>query len=193
MGELQNKAKVDGKLLNRQKKYFLLIFFFVQETIYNNYNKIEFFPDKFTEYLLSPVVGFAKSEILGYPLHQSKGFQRPIQVFTKSTMFLSERVEATPNNITPSNNGVYLDTLCPNFLKTDKFDAHSNVIDDEAMFNRYCDSMEDNAETSTVIEADLKQLDEENCSSQVQGDRTTTTFEDGKKTDDLNNTELDNT
>lgn len=108
-------------------------------------------------------------------------------------MFLSERVEATPNNITPSNNGVYLDTLCPNFLKTDKFDAHSNVIDDEAMFNRYCDSMEDNAETSTVIEADLKQLDEENCSSQVQGDRTTTTFEDGKKTDDLNNTELDNT
>lgn len=73
------------------------------ETIYKNYNSIEFFPDKFTEYLLSPIVGFAKSEILGFPAHQAKGFRRPIQIFTKSTMFPSERIEATPSsNITPS-------------------------------------------------------------------------------------------
>ncbi|KAK9717157.1 Methyltransferase domain [Popillia japonica] len=63
------------------------------ETIYKNYHSIEFFPEKFTQYLLSPEIGFAKSEYLGFPHHQSKGFQRPIQVYTKSTMFPSERIE----------------------------------------------------------------------------------------------------
>ncbi|XP_019773192.1 7SK snRNA methylphosphate capping enzyme bin3 isoform X2 [Dendroctonus ponderosae] len=70
------------------------------ETIYQNYKSIDFFPDKFSEYLLSPAVGFAKSEILGYPYHKSAGFRRPIQVFTKSTTFLperSERCEAAPS------------------------------------------------------------------------------------------------
>lgn len=55
------------------------------------------------------MVGFAKSEILGFPQHKAKGFQRPIQIFTKSTMFLSERVEATPSNIT-SSDPVYNDS-----------------------------------------------------------------------------------
>ncbi|XP_071050508.1 7SK snRNA methylphosphate capping enzyme-like isoform X3 [Onthophagus taurus] len=67
------------------------------EEIYKNYNSIEFFPEKFTQYLLSPEIGFAKSEILGFPQHHSRGFQRPIQVFTKSTMFPSERVEGPLN------------------------------------------------------------------------------------------------
>ncbi|XP_017771612.1 PREDICTED: 7SK snRNA methylphosphate capping enzyme-like isoform X2 [Nicrophorus vespilloides] len=63
------------------------------ETIYKNYNSIEFFPGSFTQYLLSPEVGFAKSEILAFPDNSSKGFQRPIQIYTKSTMFPSERIE----------------------------------------------------------------------------------------------------
>ncbi|KAF2886672.1 hypothetical protein ILUMI_19501, partial [Ignelater luminosus] len=63
------------------------------EIIYKNYNSIQFFPENFTQYLLSNEVGFAKSEILGFPQHQSRGFQRPIQVYTKSHVFSSERSE----------------------------------------------------------------------------------------------------
>ncbi|KAK7790249.1 hypothetical protein R5R35_001050 [Gryllus longicercus] len=53
------------------------------ETIFKNYNSIEFLPDKFTQYLLSSEVGFSKCEVIGLPFHQSRGFQRPIQLFTK--------------------------------------------------------------------------------------------------------------
>ncbi|KAF5306161.1 hypothetical protein FQR65_LT07437 [Abscondita terminalis] len=63
------------------------------EKIYKTYNSIQFFPENFTQYLLSNEVGFAKSEILGFPQHQAKGFQRPIQVYTKSHVFSSERSE----------------------------------------------------------------------------------------------------
>uniref|UniRef100_A0A1B0DMV3 RNA methyltransferase n=1 Tax=Phlebotomus papatasi TaxID=29031 RepID=A0A1B0DMV3_PHLPP len=49
------------------------------ETIFNNYKSIEFFPNKFHEYLLSPEVGFSHSYALGVPRHLSKGFRRPIQ------------------------------------------------------------------------------------------------------------------
>lgn len=42
------------------------------------------------------MVGFAKSEVLCYPPHQNKGFQRYIYIYTKSTMFPSERVECPP-------------------------------------------------------------------------------------------------
>ncbi|XP_066253089.1 7SK snRNA methylphosphate capping enzyme-like isoform X1 [Euwallacea similis] len=70
------------------------------EIIYRNYKSIDFFPDKFREYLLSPAVGFAKSEMLGYPQHKSTAFRRPIQIFTKSTMFPSERIDATPSSQT---------------------------------------------------------------------------------------------
>ncbi|KAJ0180588.1 hypothetical protein K1T71_003992 [Dendrolimus kikuchii] len=52
-------------------------------TIYENFNSIEFFPNKFREYLLSPEVGFSKSCILGVPQHASKGFRRPIQLYIK--------------------------------------------------------------------------------------------------------------
>lgn len=53
------------------------------ETIYKNYNSIEFFPNKFREYLLSPEVGFSKCCVLGVPQHLSKGFRRPIQLYIK--------------------------------------------------------------------------------------------------------------
>lgn len=53
------------------------------ETIYNNYRNIEFFPNKFHEYLLSNEVGFSHSYTLGVPRHVSKGFCRPIQLYAK--------------------------------------------------------------------------------------------------------------
>ncbi|GLV35998.1 uncharacterized protein CBL_09784 [Carabus blaptoides fortunei] len=71
------------------------------ETIYKNYNSIEFFPEKFTQYLLSSEVGFAKSEIMGQPHHTAKGFQRPIQVFTRSN--LSPSHSQRSYSITPSH------------------------------------------------------------------------------------------
>lgn len=57
---------------------FLIISF--QPQIFNNYKEIDFFPNNFHEYLLSPEVGFSHSYTLGAPKHASKGFYRPIQV-----------------------------------------------------------------------------------------------------------------
>ncbi|XP_055307581.1 7SK snRNA methylphosphate capping enzyme bin3 [Sitodiplosis mosellana] len=51
--------------------------------IYNNYKNIEFFPNNFHEFLLSPEVGFSHSYTLGVPRHSSKGFYRPIQLYIK--------------------------------------------------------------------------------------------------------------
>ncbi|XP_078046434.1 7SK snRNA methylphosphate capping enzyme [Augochlora pura] len=53
------------------------------ERIYKNYQSIEFRPHSFTQYLLSPEVGFSKCEVLSIPPHPSRGFQRPIHLFTK--------------------------------------------------------------------------------------------------------------
>ncbi|XP_055857287.1 7SK snRNA methylphosphate capping enzyme bin3 [Episyrphus balteatus] len=61
------------------------------ETIYNNYKNIEFFPNKFHEYLLSNEVGFSHSYTLGVPRHMSKGFCRPIQLYAKG--------DFTPNHV----------------------------------------------------------------------------------------------
>ncbi|KAL0108236.1 hypothetical protein PUN28_015053 [Cardiocondyla obscurior] len=53
------------------------------ERIYKNYHSIEFRPHTFTQYLLS-TVGFCKCEVVSIPPHPSKGFQRPLHLFTKS-------------------------------------------------------------------------------------------------------------
>ncbi|XP_044753300.1 7SK snRNA methylphosphate capping enzyme bin3-like isoform X2 [Coccinella septempunctata] len=108
------------------------------ETIYRNYNSIEFFPNKFTEYLLSPAVGFAKSEILGYPQCHSKGFRRPIQLFTKSTMFPSERIDSTPFNITPN-------------MKSESQNSDSVDYIYSGILNRYCTTAEENTEANIQI------------------------------------------
>ncbi|CAH1155978.1 unnamed protein product [Phaedon cochleariae] len=120
------------------------------DTIYKNYSSIEFFPDKFREYLLSPAVGFAKGEILGYPAHQAKGFRRPVQVFTKSTMFPSERVEATPSEATPS----VVSSLDSSACKTEKYESqnsvshvYTNIIDDS-----FCAVSDDNADVIDKID-----------------------------------------
>lgn len=54
------------------------------ETTYKNYHAITLRPEKFNEYLLSPEVGFAKCELVATPSHASKGFQRPLYLFTKA-------------------------------------------------------------------------------------------------------------
>lgn len=53
------------------------------ETIFENYKNIEFYPNKFHEYLLGPDVGFSHSYPLGIPRHLGKGFKRPIQLYVK--------------------------------------------------------------------------------------------------------------
>ncbi|CAA9993026.1 unnamed protein product [Nesidiocoris tenuis] len=53
------------------------------ETTWRNYQSIKLLPNMFSEYLLSEV-GFSKCEVIGSPYHPSKGFQRPIRIFTKS-------------------------------------------------------------------------------------------------------------
>lgn len=87
------------------------------ETIYKNYHAIEFFPEKFTQYLLSAEVGFAKSEVLAFPTHHSKGFQRPLHLFTKSTMFPSERSESTLHS-TDTTKKVYARLTSPASFNT---------------------------------------------------------------------------
>lgn len=54
------------------------------EVTYKNYHAITLRPEKFNEYLLSPEVGFAKCELVATPSHASKGFQRPLYLFTKA-------------------------------------------------------------------------------------------------------------
>lgn len=63
----------------------------MQENIYNNYHNIEFYPNKFHEYLLSSEVGFSHSYTLGIPKHLSKGFSRPIQVSKFDFFFLDSK------------------------------------------------------------------------------------------------------
>uniref|UniRef100_T1IJC9 RNA methyltransferase n=1 Tax=Strigamia maritima TaxID=126957 RepID=T1IJC9_STRMM len=62
------------------------------ETIFNNYRTIQFKPQQFTEYLLSKEVGFTTCEVIDTPFNQSKGFRRPIQLFTKGKNDLSPGV-----------------------------------------------------------------------------------------------------
>ncbi|XP_047370893.1 7SK snRNA methylphosphate capping enzyme-like isoform X1 [Vespa velutina] len=73
------------------------------ERIYKNYQSIEFFPNKFTQYLLSPEVGFSKCEVVSIPPHPSKGFQRPIQLFTKVAS-ITENTENLENVNTSISN-----------------------------------------------------------------------------------------
>ncbi|KAG7207350.1 hypothetical protein KM043_009014 [Ampulex compressa] len=67
------------------------------ERIYKNYQSIEFRPHKFTPYLLSSEVGFCKCEVVSIPAHPSKGFQRPIHLFTKVGSFQDNTDNADPN------------------------------------------------------------------------------------------------
>nr|XP_027199949.1 7SK snRNA methylphosphate capping enzyme-like [Dermatophagoides pteronyssinus] len=50
-----------------------------------NFRSIRFKPEHFHEYLLKDV-GFKSCELLGTPLHNQKGFQRPIYLYTKKNL-----------------------------------------------------------------------------------------------------------
>eukprot|EP00092_Neocalanus_flemingeri_P020387 GFUD01022085.1.p1 GENE.GFUD01022085.1~~GFUD01022085.1.p1 ORF type:complete len:1165 (+),score=332.33 GFUD01022085.1:40-3534(+) len=52
------------------------------EAIFNNFKNIKLKPENFTDFLIHEV-GFSRSEVLALPAHHSKGFQRPLQIFTK--------------------------------------------------------------------------------------------------------------
>lgn len=52
------------------------------ETIYHNYHSIELRPEMFRQYLLTEV-GFSKCEAIDVPFNKSKGFRRPLLLFTK--------------------------------------------------------------------------------------------------------------
>lgn len=54
------------------------------EEIFKNFQKITLRPDQFTDYLLSKEVGFSTCNTVDVPYNASKGFRRPIIVFTKS-------------------------------------------------------------------------------------------------------------
>ncbi|KAE8620755.1 hypothetical protein XENTR_v10010455 [Xenopus tropicalis] len=56
----------------------------LSEAIYKNYSKLAFRPEQFTQYLVSPEVGFSSYELIGTPPTHSKGFQRPLYAFHKS-------------------------------------------------------------------------------------------------------------
>lgn len=61
----------------------ILIVFVLQETISKHFKSIELHPGKFDEYLLGPEVGFTEVYEMKVPAHSTKGFQRPIKVYTK--------------------------------------------------------------------------------------------------------------
>ncbi|OXU18037.1 hypothetical protein TSAR_000510 [Trichomalopsis sarcophagae] len=72
------------------------------EKIYKNYQSIEFFPQKFTQYLLSAEVGFRKCEVVSVPPHPSRGFQRPIYLYTKADDVTSPAATATTSETAAS-------------------------------------------------------------------------------------------
>ncbi|KAK3593258.1 hypothetical protein CHS0354_012348 [Potamilus streckersoni] len=54
------------------------------EAIHKNFQSIQLKPDQFKEYLLSKEVGFTSCELKDVPFNVSKGFRRPIMLFTKA-------------------------------------------------------------------------------------------------------------
>lgn len=51
--------------------------------ISKNYNSISLFPQDFHDYLMSSEIGFDRYELLGIPDNSSKGFQRPLHLYSK--------------------------------------------------------------------------------------------------------------
>lgn len=104
------------------------------------------------------MVGFAKSEILGFPPHQARGFRRPILIFTKSTMFPSERIEATPISSTPHVSSSFGSEL----NKTDKYEGRTHTecgiqhVYTDLLDCRYCGCEDYNVEMNNRIREELK-------------------------------------
>ncbi|XP_040575230.1 uncharacterized protein [Lepeophtheirus salmonis] len=55
------------------------------QKIFENFNKIKLRPEGFGDFLINEV-GFVSRELIAVPQHPSRGFQRPIQIFTKPSI-----------------------------------------------------------------------------------------------------------
>jgi 7SK snRNA methylphosphate capping enzyme len=74
------------------------------ERIFHNYQRIQFRPEDFREYLLSREVGFSSYSLLGVPSNRSKGLKNALLVFTKS-------LPETVNYFTSLTSGSYPHTV----------------------------------------------------------------------------------
>lgn len=174
-GVISGKKKKIGMLINFSNFYWILIL--LQETIYKNFKSIEFFPQHFTQYLLSSEVGFAKSEVMGCPTHHSKGFQRPIFVFTKSNLsplYSQRSATSTPSYTLISGtipNRVYTNLQSPAFTETSSSQA-KKVEDVQTKTSN-------TSEQSKCEEASTKNLEtkSESQSEKVQSENITNTEE----------------
>ncbi|XP_038078216.1 7SK snRNA methylphosphate capping enzyme-like [Patiria miniata] len=93
------------------------------ETIYKNFKQIQLKPDKFKDYLLSSHVGFSSCETIGTPLNKSKGFRRPILMFTK--LITSRASSAKPKTILKSDHGASSTHKMEEFAEPSKREAPS--------------------------------------------------------------------
>lgn len=92
---------------------------------------IDFFPNKFRDYLLSPEVGFSKCCVLGVPQHLSKGFRRPIHLFIKgdftpskvqwSDTYAPSSHHQTDLNIENQPKKVYVNAFSPSYNPSTNF------------------------------------------------------------------------
>lgn len=63
------------------------------DKIFENFKSIKLRPEQFNDYLLSREIGFSTGNTVDVPVNYSKGFRRPILVFTKS-----ETVQNSPHS-----------------------------------------------------------------------------------------------
>lgn len=72
--------------------------------IFENFKRISFKPEQFSDYLLSKEVGFSTCEVVDTPFNKSKGFRRTIQLFTKAeTAANSPKQDTTTSQDTTDN------------------------------------------------------------------------------------------
>lgn len=79
---LNSFLALQWNIIRVQFVLYLTLLNLFQPEIWRNYHTIELFPHQFSQFLMSEV-GFSRTEVLGSPLHQAQGFQRPIKMFIK--------------------------------------------------------------------------------------------------------------
>ncbi|XP_046579619.1 LOW QUALITY PROTEIN: 7SK snRNA methylphosphate capping enzyme-like [Haliotis rubra] len=82
----------------------------LNETIFKNYQNIKLRPENFPNYLLKEV-GFSKCEVIGVPFNKSKGFRRPLQLYTKADTSGNTPYTDIDENSQSSRNHVLAPTL----------------------------------------------------------------------------------
>lgn len=100
------------------------------ETTWKNYQSIQLFPARFSEFLLSTEVGFSKCEVVGAPIHPAKGFQRPIKVFTKGETPLFSRTPHAEGSSLAATPREEQDSHSPSGVErnTGNMDVDSSVV-----------------------------------------------------------------